>query len=79
MKTLTVGKLKADFSQVLADVEKGEEVVVSYGKNKKKVAVIVSFLKYEKRNPRVPGILAEIGTCRIADDFKITDNELFNL
>lgn len=76
---LTVGKLKADFSQVLADVARGEDVVVSYGKSKKSVAVIVSFSKYEKKNKRVPGILQGVAVCEIKSNFKITDEELFNL
>ena len=36
MKVLTVGEFKAKFSDVIADILKGDEVAVSYGKKKEK-------------------------------------------
>jgi hypothetical protein len=34
MKTMTVGDFKANFSKVAEDVKNGEEITVTYGKNK---------------------------------------------
>lgn len=50
MITIGVGKLKPNFSDILNDVRAGEEVVISYGRRKEKVAVIVPYEKYCKRN-----------------------------
>jgi len=36
---MTVGKLKATFSEVLDDVRNGEEIVIEYGKITKKSAL----------------------------------------
>lgn len=79
MKTLTVGEFKSGFSQVLKDVEHGEEVIVSYGKNKRKVAAFVPFEKYEKKPKRQLGLLEGKAFCVIKKDFKITDEEFLKL
>lgn len=50
MITVGVGELKPNFSDILHDVRGGEEVVISYGRRKEKVAVIVPYKKYCKRN-----------------------------
>lgn len=75
MKNLTVGNLKAGFSEVLKDVESGKEIVISYGKSKRKIAVIIPFAKYQKNLPRKLGILAGKATVKIEADFKMTDEE----
>lgn len=48
MKTLPVGKLKTKFSQVLNDVKSSEEVVITYGKKKEKIAVIIPYKNFKK-------------------------------
>lgn len=75
MKNLTVGDLKAGFSDVLKEVESGKEVIISYGKNKRKIAVIIPFSQYEKKVVRKLGALAKAGPVKLADDFKITDEK----
>lgn len=75
MKNLTVGDFKAGFSAVLRDIEAGEEVIVSYGKSKKKVAVIIPFQKYNKSETRTLGILAKAGSVKFGKDFKLSDDE----
>lgn len=78
MKNLTVGNLKAGFSAVLRDVEAGEEIVISYGKSKRKVAVIIPFQKYNKKSARKFGILANAASFKIGKDFKLSDDEFLN-
>jgi len=56
MKTLSVGELKAQFSEVLKRVQQGESFVILYGKKKKPVAKIVPF-EEPKRKKRKIGIL----------------------
>lgn len=79
MKTLTVGEFKSGFSQVLKDVGHGEEIIVSYGRNKKKVAVVIPFEKYEKKLKRRIGLLEGKAFCVIKKDFKIADEEFLKL
>lgn len=79
MKTLTVGEFKSGFSQVLKDVGHGEEIIVSYGKSKKKVAVVIPFEKYEKKPKRQLGLLEGKAFCIIKKNFKITDEEFLKL
>lgn len=49
MKTLPVGELKAQFSEVLEKVRKGEKYGIVYGKKKKPVAMIVPYTDIEKK------------------------------
>ncbi len=78
MKILQVGELKSKFSEVLDYIRKGEEVVISFGKKKEKLAVIVPYSKYKKGTNRKLGILKNKAFFEIHNDFKITDEELFN-
>lgn len=76
MKTISVGDFKSRFSQVLEWIQKGEEVVISYGRKKKEVAVLVDIRKYQKPNKRKLGQLDGKASARFAPDFKMTDEEL---
>ncbi len=79
MKTLQVGELKKRFSEVLDKVRNGEEIAVSYGKKKELVAVIVPISKYQKKNKRNIGILAGKAGFKASKDFKISEEEIFDL
>ena len=79
METLKVGELKSKFSQVLQRVQAGEEIIISFGKNDKKIAVIVPYDKYMSPSPRPLGLLKGKAECTIKDDFQITDEELLFL
>lgn len=75
---MTVGALKAHFSEVIQDVKSGEEIAVAFGKKKEIVAYLIP---KEGRNPvkRQLGILQGKGTVVFADDFKLTDDEFLGL
>lgn len=79
MTTMTVSDFKAHFSEVLELVRQGEDVVISYGKKKEKVAALVPFARYQGRKPRRLGLLAGKASFTTAPDFKITDEELLSL
>lgn len=79
MKTLQVGELKTKFSKVLDYIKNGEEVTISFGKKKEKLAVIVPYSKYKKGIHRKLGILKNKASFEIHNDFKISDEELLNL
>jgi len=59
MQTMTVGHYKSNFSQVLDIVQHGEDVVISYGKKKEKIAVLVPYDRYDGKPQRILGILAD--------------------
>lgn len=79
MRTMTVGQFKAHFSEVLDLVQHGEDVVISYGKKKEKIAVLVPFAHYEGKPRRTLGLLADKASFTIANDFKINDDKLLSL
>lgn len=79
MRSLPVGELKANFSEVLEEVQKGETIEIVYGKKKKPVARIVPIIGIKKKRKRKFGILDGKVKFEFADDFKMTEEELVNL
>lgn len=79
MQTMTVAQFKSHFSEVLNLVQHGEDIVISYGKKKEKIAVLVPFAHYEGKPQRTLGLLAGKASFVIAGDFKISDDELLSL
>jgi len=75
MQTMTVAELKSNFSEVLQRVQRGEDVVISYGKRHEKVAVLVPFSHYAGRQGRTLGLLGGKASFFIRDDFALTDEE----
>jgi prevent-host-death family protein len=77
MQIISVGELKARFSEVLEQVKKGQEIVISFGKQHKKVAVLLPYSRFKSRSVRKLGGLKGRGSCRIHEDFKLSDEEIF--
>lgn len=50
MKTLAVGEFKSRFSEVLDEVKTGAEIVITYGRKKENIAVIIPYENFKKRN-----------------------------
>ena len=76
MKTMQIGDLKTNFSQVIERVKKGEKVVISYGRSRENVAVIVPYSEYKGTNAITLGLLAGKATYQFAEDFAVTPEEL---
>lgn len=76
MQTMTVGEVKAHFSEVLEMVQRGEDVVISYGRKKEKVAVLVPFAHYEGKPQRTLGLLEGKASFALTDEFALSDEEL---
>ena len=74
MKTFSVGELKANFSKVLDDIKIGERIVISFGKQKEKLAVIVPYKSYTQKSRRL-GLLDGKAGFKIHKDFSMTDEE----
>ena len=76
MKTMQVGELKSNFSRVIEQVKNGEKIVVSYGKSKENVAVIVPYAEFKGTNSIKLGMLKGKATYKFSDDFQMTPEEL---
>jgi antitoxin (DNA-binding transcriptional repressor) of toxin-antitoxin stability system len=76
MKTLSIGELKTNFSEVLGLIRKGEEITISFGKKKEKVAVILPYDHYKPKDKRQLGLLKGKAGCVIKDDFTLADEEM---
>ena len=76
MQTFTIGELKARFSEVLGQVRQGKEIVISYGKKREKVAVLLPYSRYSAKPERKLGLLRGRGHFVIHKDFKISDEEM---
>jgi len=79
MKTLPVGELKAQFSEVLDLVKKGETFGILYGKKKKPIAMIVPFSDSIIKKEREIGYLEGKVKIEFSEDFKITEEEFVGM
>ncbi len=79
MKTLPVGELKAQFSEVLEKVKSGESFGILYGKKKKPIAMIVPYKDSMVRKERKIGLLEGKVNIQFSDDFKMSEEELLGL
>lgn len=78
MRTLPVGEFKSRFSEVLDEVKTGAEIVITYGRKKENIAVIIPYENFKKRNKVTLGLLKD-KQMKINDDFEMTAEELLNL
>lgn len=77
MKTFGVGEFKAHFSEIIEQVRSGEEIVITYGKKKEQVAVVIPYSAYKTKRIQL-GLLQD-KTLKIHDDFEMTGEELLGL
>ncbi len=73
---MQIGELKAHFSEVIERVKRGEEIVISYGRRRERVAVLVPYERYRETNRIRLGELQGTVSVQFADDFKIRPEEL---
>lgn len=78
MKIMTVGDLKTRFSEILQEVQAGEEIAVAFGKKKEIVAYIVPKAS-RKPAKRTLGILANQGKVTFQNDFSMTEEEFLGV
>ena len=76
MESINVGELKSRFSEILERVKRGEEIIISYGKTRKKVAVLIPYDRYAPKQNRRIGLFKDRGACVIHKDFKFTEEEM---
>ena len=68
---MSVGEFKTNFSEVIKLVEKGVEVIVTYGKNKNTIGRFIPESKPKKKI----GILDGKAKAIFKDGFKMTEEE----
>lgn len=76
MKTLSVGEFKTRFSEVIAWIERGEIIEVTYGKSKKNIGYFSS-----KKEPDLPRSKRKMGILEDKIQYKmknwaITDEDI---
>jgi antitoxin (DNA-binding transcriptional repressor) of toxin-antitoxin stability system len=79
MKTMPVGELKAQFSEVLEKVKQGESFGILYGRKKKPIAMIVPYTEKKKKKERSIGLLDGKIDIKISEDFQMTEEELLGI
>lgn len=77
MKTYAVGDFKTHFSELIECVRAGEEIIITYGKKKEHVAVLIPYAAYKTKKIRL-GLLQD-KSFKIHADFKMTEEELLDL
>jgi antitoxin (DNA-binding transcriptional repressor) of toxin-antitoxin stability system len=78
MKVMTVGDFKSRFSEALEAVRDGETIIVSYGRNHRKVAAMVPYTALEPRHKRPLGLLKSKVRVTFSRDFKLRDEDLLD-
>ena len=78
MKTMTVGKFKSRFSEVLDAVRGGETIVVAYGRSHQKVAAMVPYSEIKHPEKRPLGLLKGKAVVKFAQDFALEDESLLS-
>ncbi len=78
MPTMSIADFKARFSDVIDIVEKGEEIIVTKGKNRKPVGAFVPMDRVQPKKKRIIGIAKHLGPVKFAPDFKMTTEELLD-
>jgi prevent-host-death family protein len=76
MEIISVGEFKTRFSEILEQVKKGQEIVISFGKQRKKVAVLIPYSRFKDKPGRKLGLLKGRASYRIHDDFKLSDKDI---
>lgn len=76
MAQLPIAEAKAHFSEVLRQVEAGEEIIVTRGVRQEPVAAIIPMDKYRAKKERKLGTLQHWGPVVFRDDWSMTDEEL---
>ena len=71
MKTMTVGDFKARFPEALDAVRAGKTIVVSHGRNHRKIAVIVPYEAIAPKRQRLLGLLSGKAKVKFSKDFAL--------
>lgn len=77
---MTTADFKANFSSVVDELKKGNEIAITYGRNKKVLATVVPQSKMIKPDYSVKlGDLKEEGWTYSMNNFEMTESEFLGL
>jgi len=76
MKSFPVGEFKACFSDIMEQVRAGEEIIITYGKKKEKLAVIIPYAAYKGKGIKL-GLLKDKPLT--FKNFEMTEDEFLGL
>ena len=79
MKTIQIGELKTHFSEILDKVKNGDEIIISYGRKKEKIAKIIPFKSSQTDKPRKLGIFKDKVKYKINQNFEISEEDFLKL
>jgi antitoxin (DNA-binding transcriptional repressor) of toxin-antitoxin stability system len=79
MKSLQIGEFKAQFSNLIDDVQKGETIEIVKGQKKVPVALLVPVNGAKPKKKRKIGIWEGKVKYVFADNFKMTGEEFLDL
>jgi antitoxin (DNA-binding transcriptional repressor) of toxin-antitoxin stability system len=77
MKTVTIGEFKTNLSTYADQVQKGEELIVTHGRRKKKIFRVLPY-KEIKSKKRKLGLLNGKVNVKFSKDFKISTDEFLS-
>jgi antitoxin (DNA-binding transcriptional repressor) of toxin-antitoxin stability system len=75
MKTVSVACFKAQFSDLLTRVRKGERIAIQYGRRKETVAILIPAPGDNETPVRPLGILRGKASFRLREGFKMTEDD----
>jgi antitoxin (DNA-binding transcriptional repressor) of toxin-antitoxin stability system len=78
MKTVSVGEFKTNLSHLIQEILKGEELVVTHGRNKRKIFKISPFAEVKTKKRKL-GILKGKLTVKFHKDWDVSEEELLDL
>jgi len=76
MKTVSVAYFKAEFSDLLNKVRRGERIAIQYGRRKETVAILIPAGKVHELPNRVLGMLRGKASFKLRGNFKMTEEDL---
>ncbi|MFM9967067.1 MAG: type II toxin-antitoxin system Phd/YefM family antitoxin [Burkholderiales bacterium] len=77
MRTLTIGELKAGFSEAISAVQAGESIIVCYGRKKQRVAALVPYADFAAEAGKRPlGALKGKASFTMRKGYAMSDEEL---
>ena len=79
MKTLSIAKVRMNFSALLKEVESGNEIGIAFGRKQETIAVIVPIDEYKRIKARKLGTLEGKVKVEFSEDWTITDEEFINV
>ena len=79
MRVLPVTEAKMYFPFLIEEVASGNEIAISYEKEKEAVAVIIPYAMWKKNKKRTLGTLKNKAEVIFSEQFSMTDEELINL